>query len=182
MQNGNENENSTFQKKPGRTLLIKQLSMDDNLTLLFGELNGLKSTFKTEKSMSFFLTFDSVQNSTDSYEHLKTFDTQLKVKYAHYRVFFTIKGLEENSDYNTIKNLHTKYIEDNTNGTVLYYKLYRKNNSFLECGDLTVDTKESFDSLMTESSGVRNYTLDNGLLTGSHFRYNKQTQGHPKEH
>ena len=176
MQNDNDNENNTFQKKPGRTLLVKQLNTEDDLTLLFGDLNGLKSTFKTDKSMSFFLTFDNINNSSSAYDHLKTFDTKLKVKYAHYRVFFTIKGLEENSDYNTIKNLHTKYIEDNTNGNVLYYKLYRKNNSFLECGDLTVDTKESFDSLMTESDGIRNYTLDDGSLSGSHFRYNKQTK------
>ena len=49
-----------------------------------------------------------------------------------------------------------------------------KNNSFLECGDLTVDTKDSFDILMTDSdNGLRNYTLDNSL-SGSHFRFNKQ--------
>ena len=63
------------------------------------------------------------------------------LKYSHYRVFFTISGLSEEVEYNDIKNAHIKHIESNTDGSVLYYKLYRKDDAYLGCGDLTVDTK-----------------------------------------
>jgi len=170
-----KNEKPPFQKKPGRTLLIKQLT-SDNIEILFESLDGLISTYKTEKSSSYFLTFDNIENSTNALESLKNHTEKLKVKYAHYRVFFTMKGLEEDSDYNIVKTLHTDYIKNNTSGNVLYYKLYRKNNSFLDCGDLTVDTKECFDSLMNdENEGFRNYSLEQNL-SGSHFRYKKIEQ------
>ena len=83
-----------------------------------------------------------------------------------------MKGLTEETDYNTVKQEHTKYIEENTGGNVLYYKLYKKNNNYLECGDLTVDTKNCFDNLMTEDGGFRNYNLSESL-SGKHFRYNR---------
>ena len=172
MNNNNNSEKPAFQKKPGRTLLVKQMN-DDNLEDLFKSLDGLTSTYKAEKSSSYFLTFDNIDSSSSALESLKEHTEKLKVKYAHYRVFFTIKGLAENSDYDTVKNLHSDYIKNNTSGNVLYYKLYRKNNAFLDCGDLTVDTKDCFDSLMNdENEGYRNYSLDNDL-SGSHFRYKK---------
>lgn len=169
-----ENEQTTFQKKPGKTLLVKELNSD--IEYILKDLEGLQTSYKTNNTNSYFLTFDNLENSSNALEHLETdHSDKLKVKYAHYRIFFTIKGLDELSDYNSVKLKHTEYIEKNTQGNVLYYKLYRKNNTFLDCGDLTVDTKDCFDKLMTEDSGFRNYTLDD-KLSGSHFRYNKQSK------
>jgi hypothetical protein len=178
MNNPQENVSKPLirRKKPGRTLLVKVNQDEDSSSVneILNGLQGLQSNVVTEKTSSHFLTFDSVDNSLAALKTLKRdHSDKLRVKFAHYRVFFTMKGLTEETDYNTVKQEHTKYIEENTGGNVLYYKLYKKNNNYLECGDLTVDTKNCFDNLMTDDDGgFRNYNLSESL-SGKHFRYNR---------
>ena len=62
------------------------------------------------------------------------------VRYSYYKLFFTIIGLNDNSDYNTIKKELIDHISKDTNIQVLYCKFYCKNNKYLGCGDITVDT------------------------------------------
>lgn len=161
-------------KKAGRTLLVKPTSENQDYSFL-DQIEGLQSKHLTEKTGSYFLTFESQEHSLAAYHELKNnHSSVLKVKYAHYRVFFTLSGLTNESDYNTVKTNHIQHILDSVNGNVLYYKLYRRNNSYLECGDLTLDTKESFDMLVSKESEHKSFTLDDNL-TGVHYRYNKKT-------
>lgn len=169
MQQGNNNSNTKrYARKAGRTLLVKTTSDSD-----FNELEGLQSTHLTEKTNSHFLTFDTITNAVNALRTLKNNQSDIRVKFAHYRVFFTMQGLNDSSDYNTIKTTHVDFIQNNTGTNVLYYKLYRKNNSYLECGDLTVDTKDAFDKLMNSDDGHKTFSLDGGL-SGMHYRYNRK--------
>ena len=158
-------------RKAGKTLLVKPNEGTDIEESWFSDLVGLVSTSKTEKTGSYFLTFDNVGNSLESLKLLKkTHEGNLLVKFAHYKVFFTMSNLEESSDYNSIKTKHTKFIEDNTDSKVLYYKLYR-NKSYLGCGDVTIDTKSGLDTLLDKDK-FKDYDIEGN--TGVFYRYNSK--------
>ncbi len=158
--------------KAGRTLLVKPTStLSDSA---FSGFTGLTSTHHTDKSNSYFLTFDTPKNALDALRNIKkTHGKDVRVKFAHYRVFFKVEGLTDSSDYNTVKTAHTTLVQS-TGANVLYYRLYRKNNSYLNCGDFTIDTKEGFDALMNSES-LKAFTLEGGL-TGTHYRYRRDNQ------
>merc|ERR1711935_211620 len=100
MNNTQENVSKPLlrRKKPGRTLLVKVNQDGDSSSVnkILDELQGLESNVVTEKTSSHFLTFDTVDNSLSALKLLKKdHSDKLRVKFAHYRVFFTIKGLTE---------------------------------------------------------------------------------------
>ena len=159
-------------RKAGKTILVKPNNNVDIDEKLFNDIEGLISTVKTEKTRSYFLTFDTIDNSIESLKTLKQ-NNNLLVKFAHYKVFFTMTGLTDETDYNDIKTKHIKLIEDKTNSKVLYYKLYR-NKSYLGCGDLTIDTKEGIDKLLDKDI-IKEFDLENNN-TGIFYKYNRKTQ------
>lgn len=165
----NENDNTPNNKiirKAGRTILIKSAD-----TLQHDKLIGLISSVQTTNGNK-FLVFDTIDNSKDAFLILKQ-DIELKTKFAHYRVFFTISGLDDSTDYNELKKNHIDWITEKSNANILYYKQYKKNNQYLGCGDFTIDTKESLDKLLNKDE-FKNYTFNN--LSGTHYRYNKKPE------
>lgn len=165
-----------FTRKAGKTLLIKA---KDGCTVKdewFNSLDGLTKdgVAKTEKTGSYFLTFDNVTKSLDALKQLKKeHDKDLMVKFAHYRVFFTMDGLDESVDYNTVKQKHVDFVSEHTGSEVLYYKLYR-NKSYIGCGDLTIDTKDALDKLLS-SEHNKQFDLGDGHV-GTFYRYNKNSK------
>jgi hypothetical protein len=165
-----------YVRKAGRTLLVKVQSDDFDTNVLSFE--GLESSYHNEDSQSYFLTFGDVKQSLNALRELrKNHGDSVRVKFAYYRVFFTMENLTDDMDYNTIKTQHRDLVQEQTGGSVLYYKLYRKNDSYLGCGDMTLDTKEAFDQLMSDD-GMRNYNLEGGL-SGTHYRYRTSNQRNP---
>jgi hypothetical protein len=96
------------------------------------------------------------------------------VKFAHYRVFFTMENLSEETKYDDVKDKHVKFVQDNTDSEVLYYKLYR-NKSYLGCCDLTIDTKDALDKLLCQDQH-KEFDLGNGNI-GVFYRYNRKDKG-----
>lgn len=169
-------EKKSFVRKAGRTLLVKVF--DTNFKLP-DNLEGLQTNYFTENSNSYFLTFDDVKNSLNALRFLrKDYEQQVRVKFAYYRIFFTMNDLNTNLEYNTIKTQHKEYVEKN-GGNVLYYKLYVKDNQYIGCGDMTVDTKDTFDKLMSEDS-LKNFNLNYGI-SGSHYKYRNNKKNHTDE-
>ena len=82
-----------------------------------------------------------------------------------------MEGLAEDSDYNVIKQTHIDFVEKHTNSQVLYYKLYR-NQKYLNCGDMTIDTKDALDALLN-TDAHKEFDLGDGL-TGVFYRYNRK--------
>jgi hypothetical protein len=156
-------------KKSGRTLVIKA----DNENILDSyKLEGLKTKTYTNNG-SFFLVFETVENSNEAFNKLK--NDNIKVRFAYYRLFFKMVGVEDSSNYNDIKKLHIDWIVKNSDANVLYYKQYRKVGKFLGCGDFTIDTKESMNKLL-DKDGLKNYTIDK--YSGTFYRYNKKPEEH----
>jgi hypothetical protein len=152
-------------RKSGRTLVIKSENekLFDNYTLL-----GLKNKIHTSNG-SYFLVFDTIENANNAFNKLK--NDNIKARFAYYRLFFKINGVEDTTNYNDIKNLHINWIVSNSGANVLYYKQYRKAGKFLGCGDFTIDTKESMDKLL-DKEGLKNYTIEQ--YSGTFYRYNKK--------
>lgn len=155
--------------KAGRTLLVKPSNTNFS-TSIFDELTGLTSKHHIVKSDSHFLIFSSAKEALDALKKLKS-TKNVRVKFAQYRIFFKMEGLTESSDYNAIKTAHTELVK-NIGGDVLYYRLYRKENKFIGCGDMTIDTKDAFDKLIgSEENNLKQFKLD--TVSGTHFRYKK---------
>lgn len=162
-------------RKAGRTLLVRVQSNDFDSSML-SQMRGVSHTHHNESSNSFFLTFDTVKNSLSALRELKkNHGNDVRVKFAYYRVFFTMDGLESSTDYNTVKTQHRQLVNELSMGNVLYYKLYRKNDNYVGCGDMTVDTKELFDHLMSDENGMKTFSLECGL-NGTHYRYRSNRQ------
>jgi hypothetical protein len=158
--------------KAGRTLLVKATNTQFD-TKIFEDMVGLTSKHHTEKSNTHFLTFKTPQEALTGLKAIKA-TGNARVKFAHYRVFFKAEGLNDKSDYNTVKNEHSALVTKETGANVLYYRLYRKGNNFLGCGDFTIDTKDGFDKLLN-AEGLKNFSVAG--ITGVHYRY-KKTEEH----
>ena len=158
---------STSVVRPGRTLLVK--SSNNVSDAFYNKLPGLQNKSETKTTNSVFLTFDTVDNAKAALEQLES-QSGVSVKYSYYRVFFTMSSLSESSDYNTVKKDLTDYVVSKTGGNVLYCKLYRKGDKYLGCGDFTLDTMQSMNTLLSKESNLKDYTL--GQLSGTFYRYN----------
>ena len=172
--NNNTKDNKKRFRKAGRTLLIKSVEEDfDFSSLSLESFEGIGSNIET-KSGARFVVFDDVKNAVSALKTLKQ-NKDILVKYAHYRLYFTINGLSGDSDYNNVKKSHIDYITEKTGTEVLYYKLYKKDKSnYLGCGDLTIDTKDGMDQLL-QNEDLKNYTfnVDSVEYTGQFYQFNK---------
>ncbi len=172
MPNKETTETQTLRQrsKAGRTLLIKPMETFDES--LLKDLAGCTATHHTEKSNSYFLTFTTPKDALAALKQIKSKATsKVLIKFAKYQVFFKIDGLKDDSDYNTVKATHMKQITD-LGGNVLYYRLYRKDNHYIGCGDFTIDTKECFDKLVNQDSESKKFNLGNDI-SGMYYRYKK---------
>ena len=147
----------------GRTLLVK------TSTNISYDFTGLLNKAETKSSNTVFLTFDTKENSSAAYQKLVSMGGDVKVKYSYYRVFFTMSGLTDTSDYNMVKKDMTEMVESKTGSSVLYFKLYRKNSSFIGCGDFTLDTMEGMNKLLSKENNNKDYQL--GSHNGTFYRY-----------
>ena len=152
-------------RKTGRTIIVRTEN-DFTPTNLVGLVN-----YNKVDNEKYFLLFDTLTNSNSAYKILKN-DLNLSVRYAYYRIFFKMSGIEETTDYTQIKNVHTNWIYTNSGGTVLYYKQYKKDGKFIGCGDFSVDTKESMDKLLNKDE-LKTFSFD--TFTGTYYRYNKKS-------
>jgi hypothetical protein len=135
--------------KASRTILIN----DKEKTIDTETLVGLVSNVKTA-SNSLFLEFDTIDNSVLALEKLK--EDGVRVKYAYYKLFLKISTDISNLSYDDIKEA----IKANSEGNVLYFKLYKKNDKLIGSGDFSVDKLSDFNNLIK-----KDYELDiNGTL------------------
>lgn len=168
--------NATVKKparRAGRTLIVKSLNgtISENQ---FSFLTGLESVTGTKSNASYFLQFNTVNNAVNAFRQLRTENSSYRMKFSYYRVFFTINGLTESTDYNHIKQTMSDYVEANTSSHVIYSKFYRKDGKFIGCGDLTVDTLQGMNTLLTKESGFKEFSF--GGFTGTFYRFNNRQE------
>ena len=177
MSNSTENQNNTSEKnvvrKHGKTLILKGNKDFDLSTLPFSDYEGLEERNES-RSGCVFLVFDTVEHAATVWKNLKENHSEdVLSKFAHYKLFFKISNLEDSSDYNDVKERLSSWINQNTGATVLYFKLYRKNNQYLGCGDLTLDTKEGMDALLDKDK-FKEFSVDDTEYTGTFYRFDNR--------
>ena len=129
-------------RKAGRTLLVSNEHKEE---LTF---DGLVNTHTTN-SGSRFLVFDNVENARSAYKKLR--DDGVRTKYSYYKVFFRLKDVSlDNVEYDELKNSVKELASSCGDVDVLYFKFYTKNKTLMGSGDLTVDTKEGLDALVSQ--------------------------------
>jgi hypothetical protein len=151
-------------RKAGRTVLVNSSSLG---SYVGDDLVGLQS--HTVRENNLFLTFDTIPNAVSAFKRLRTEHRDWRVKFSYYKVFFTMVGLSNTSDYNTAKQSLVNYVSTNSGSNVLYCKFYRKDNNFLGCGDLTVDTLDGMNHLLQKDGGCKEFSFDG--LSGTFYRY-----------
>jgi hypothetical protein len=166
------NSEQKKESRPGRTILLKATSNTPIDQSIFTTLDGLQSNFETKNSNSYFLTFDSVENAENAFNNLSSTADNYNVKYSYYRIFFTIEGLTDSSNYDEVKQQMIDYILSKTSSSVLYCKFYRKDKNYLGCGDLTIDTMEGMNLLLAKENNNKDFAF--GDLSGTFYRYNNK--------
>lgn len=156
------------ERQPGRTLVVK-FEEDFDVSSL-KSLSNMKEMNEV-KNNTLFLTFNDIASATSALTKLNKMNG-LSCRYSYYRVFFKLNGLTESSNFENVEKVHTAWVEKNTGGKVLEYNLYRKKDTFLNCGDLVVDLKSSLDLLLTLKN-LKNYELDD-VLKGTYHKYKKK--------
>ena len=169
----NLRKRNTTTRRAGRTIIIRKKEADE---LPIKELSGIVNSTSVDNGKH-FLTFDTIENSKKAFRILKN-NASFNVRFAYYKIFFTMTGITDNQDYSELKKLHSTWITQNSDAEVLYYKQYMKNTKYLGCGDFTVDTKESMDKLISKD-GLKNYTID--TLSGTFYRYNRKQDKQDKQ-
>lgn len=151
-------------RKAGRTIVLRTTEnfSTEGLTGLL-QHNDLQNG-------KHFLVFDTIDNSKTAFKTLRS-NAKLSVRFAYYRIFFNMNGIEADADYSQLKKQHSEWLAENSGANVLYYKQYMKDNKFIGCGDFTVDTKESMDKLL-DKDGLKTYSF--GVYSGTYYRYNKK--------
>jgi len=172
-----DNENYKFKKvmkKPGKTLLIQSFNNTEINESLFNNLEGLEKHFIKNDKNSAFLTFDTPDNALIALKSIKEKSLNFKLKFSYYKIFFTINGLVDTTDYSDIKKDMIEYVSSKTNSNVLYCKFYSKNNKYLGCGDLTIDTLDGMLQLLSKDSGLKEFEFKSYF--GSFFKFNDKNE------
>lgn len=153
-------------KKSGRTLLVTVA--ESSLPLEHtNSLTGLVNKVVTKTGKSMFLIFDTIENAISGFRKLRILGTDYRVKFSYYRVFFKLSNLTDTTDYNTIKTQLSDAVEAESNSSVLYCKFYMKDNKYMGCGDLTLDSMEGMNKLVALKEGL---TFDSHV--GNFYRFN----------
>jgi hypothetical protein len=153
--------------KSGRTLLIKTKTTEPLVLSKFDNFDGLVSKSEINQHNSLFLTFDSLAHAETAYNLIKS---EYNVKYSYYKIFFTLSTNIDTSNYEDTKNQIMTFIESKTNASMLYCKFYRKNSSYMNCGDLIVDTIDAMKLLISKESSLKQFKIGN--LSGTFYRFN----------
>ena len=163
-------------RKIGKTLLIILLNnatFDENdLT----DVNGIVNKSDLKNNGLFFLIFDTPANALNGLKILKNKSANYKIKFSYYKLFFTINGLNDNSSYDDTKKALINHIQNLTNSNVLYCKLYCKDKKYLGCGDVTLDTLDGINMLLSKDNGLKSFSIESPSISGTFFRFNSKNQ------
>ena len=155
---------SENKRKEGRTLLFDSNSIE--------EVNddGIKQMHKTDGGTR-FIVFDTIENARSAYN--KHNDAGAKVKYAYYKIFFRLSEFDLTSaKYDDLKEEVRKFLLILGINNVLYLKFYTQNSVLMGSGDLTVDTKEDMDLLVSNNEA----DFCEGKISFYRYRVRKNTQ------
>ena len=171
-------------RKMGKTLLVSSQRNTDTIVdkahLTEDKLDGLLKT--TEKDGKFFLLFENHLKAKDALFYLRK-EHNYFVKFSHYKIFFKCVQLEsetpsEDFEHKVFKDAMRALVQSKTNGHVIYApRLYRSSDKskYIGCGNITVDTKECEDALLSNDGELKNSKIgESGKFKVTFRRFRQQ--------
>lgn len=193
MQKHSTTKMKQHRRKMGKTLLVSsQKGQEETIDASYftsSNLTGLQKV--TDKEGRYFLLFGDYSQAKDALIHLRK-EFHYFVKFVHYKIFFTCSQLTEvtpsaDFEHETFKTAMRELVQGKTNGHVLYPpKLYLSNDktSYTGCGNITVDTKECEDALLTKNGDLKFSKIGSKgqfEVAFYRFRQNKSTKESPEQ-
>lgn len=164
---------TTNLKKPGKTLLIKDESFD------ISKLEQVKKTTSVASNIK-FIEFNNTSDSVEAYNVLTK--NNVHVKFAYYRIFIKFTTNINDFEYDDIKTSLTSKLRDNYKDiNILYFKLYRKSNSFIGSGELTIDDFDIFQQLI-QKSFIHEATVKENKVNYQLFRFKKKQNNNAEKY
>lgn len=166
-----DNKSKKIYKKAGRTILIKSTgsNIDEDLV---NSLENVINKSETKSQQSIFITFNNIDNALLGFKQIKSWNKDYRVKFSYYQIYFTINGLGDTFDYNKVKQEFITYLGTKIDSNVLYFRFYKKDDKYINCGDFTIDTFEGMNLLLNKEAGNKEYTF--GSYNGVFYRYNNK--------
>jgi len=168
VQSSEQNEQQSKQPiKPGRTLIVKSKTHQSIDLATFDGLKGLESKTEINQHNSVFLVFDTVLHSEQALESLSG---SYHVKFSYYKVFVSLTNNISDDNMEKSKMELEQLVLSNTGSNVLFSKFYRKNNSYMNCGYMVVDTIDAMKKLISKDSEFKQFKTES--LSGTFYRFN----------
>lgn len=141
----------------GRTLIVKD---NDELNYI-----GKQNVIKTNNNNT-FVEFDNYDNAKNALDDLK--NKNIRCKYSYYKLFFRMNNINLNNiTYDDLKELiKSELLKNFPNIGIIGLRFNRVDDNFTGTGDITVDLKNDFDTLL-------NYQLsltENGSIVFYKFK------------
>jgi len=162
-------EREEKQVRPSRTIWVQSQSKEVD-SRVFSELVQRGLTIRQEHNKGYFLTWDSLENASTGYTLLR--EAGYSPRYKFYKLYFTMTGLNGSEDYGTLKGEFTSHLESTSSIKVQFCKFYRKDGKFIGGGDLSLDTVDGYNDLLSSKSVHKNYKFGN--YSGTFYKFNSK--------
>jgi hypothetical protein len=155
--------------RSSRTMWVNPQSKDVD-TRIFNSLkqHGLETV--TDINKGYFLTWDTMENAVAGFASLTA--AGYSPRYKFYRVYFTMNGLAGDEDYSTLKTGFIEYLGTIPHVSVQFCKFYRKDGKFSGGGDLSVDTQDGYNNMLSSKSQYKTYKFGN--YSGTFYKFNSK--------
>jgi hypothetical protein len=160
---------------PGRTLIVKSKDSQAIDLSKFSTLTGLESKAEINHHNSVFLVFDSITNSESA---LNSLTTTYNVKYSYYKIFVSLTTNISDNNFDKSKTELEQLVLNSTGTNILFSKFYRKNNNYMNCGYIVVDTIDAMKKLISKESEHKQFKTES--LTGTFYRFNNSKYKSPE--
>ena len=164
-------EREERQVRPSRTIWVQSQSKEVD-TRVFTELTASGLTNRQEYNNGYFLTWDTLENASSGYTTLR--EAGYTPRYKFYKLYFTMAGTNGSEDYATLKGNLTSHLESTCPVKVQFCKFYRKDGKLAGGGDLSVDTLDGYNDLLSSKSVHKNYKF--GDYSGTFYKFNSKNE------
>jgi hypothetical protein len=157
------------QVRPSRTIWVQSQSKEIDSRVFSGLAQG-GLIDRQEHNKGYFLSWDTLENASTGFTTLR--EAGYSPRYKFYKLYFTMAGTNGSEDYGTLKSDFTSHLESTCNVKVQFCKFYRKDGKLMGGGDLSLDTLDGYNDLVSSKSLHKNYKFGN--YSGTFYKFNSK--------
>ena len=163
------------QVRSSRTIWVQSQSKEID-SRVFSGLAQSGLTNHQEHNKGYFLSWDTLENASAGFTTLR--EAGYSPRYKFYKLYFTMSGTNGSEDYGTLKSDFTSHLESTSPVKVQFCKFYRKDGKLMGGGDLSIDTLDGYNDLVSSKSLNKNYKFGN--YSGTFYKFNSKNDKKPQ--